>query len=81
MALPNENLASSLTLLKKAQDEEGLVVSSKQLSRVHLTRLVDNGYLKRVIAGWYIPSFIVNRDFQTKNTCNLVFSDIYSVTA
>lgn len=56
MALPNENLASSLKLLKKAQDEDGLVISSKQLSRVHLNRLLANGFLTRVIAGWYIPS-------------------------
>ena len=65
MALPNENLASSLTLLKQAQDKGGLVISATQLSRVHLTRLVNNGYLKRVISGWYIPSRPGEKDGDT----------------
>ncbi len=58
MATVAEKLAESLELLKQLQDKESFVVlqGTKQLSRVHLTRLLNEGWLKEVLKGWYIAS-------------------------
>ena len=58
MATVAERLAESLEQLKKIQDVENFVVlhGTDQLSRVHLTRLLSEGWLKEVIKGWYIAS-------------------------
>src|ERR1041385_703681 len=53
MATPSEKLAESLQLLHKLQDN-GFVVKSKDISRVHKERLLRHGYLKEVTKGWYI---------------------------
>jgi hypothetical protein len=55
MATPSEKLAQSLEELKKLQNEKGIaVVNAADLSRTHKERLVENGFLKEVIKGWYI---------------------------
>ena len=57
MATESEKLASSLEVLRKLQqDGHTFVVCAKDISRTHLVRLVDNGFLEKVINGWYIPS-------------------------
>ncbi len=57
MATAQENLANSLKELQKFQNEKGIaVVKSSDISRSHLTRLVDNGFLQEVMKGWYISS-------------------------
>lgn len=57
MATIQERLADSLKELQKLQNRNGLaVVRSTDLSRVHLTRLVRNGFLQEVMKGWYISS-------------------------
>ena len=58
MATVAERLAESLKQLKLLQDAENFVVlhGTDQLSRVHLTRLLSEGWLKEVIKGWYIAS-------------------------
>lgn len=58
MATVAERLAESLKQLKQLQDAENFVVlhGTEQLSRVHLTRLLNEGWLKEVIKGWYIAS-------------------------
>lgn len=57
MATIQERLADSLKELQKLQNVNGLaVVRSSELSRVHLTRLVRNGFLQEVMKGWYISS-------------------------
>ncbi|MBO7367142.1 MAG: Fic family protein, partial [Paludibacteraceae bacterium] len=44
--------------LKKLQDSEGFAVihGTDQLGRVHLNRLLNEGWLKEVVSGWYIAS-------------------------
>jgi fido (protein-threonine AMPylation protein) len=57
MATVQENLAHSLKELQKFQNGQGLaIVRSSDISRVHLTRLVSNGFLQEVMKGWYISS-------------------------
>ncbi len=58
MATTNERLASSLSELRKYQEENntGVVKGSSTLGRTHLQRLVENGWLEPVIKGWYISS-------------------------
>lgn len=58
MATIVEKVAKSLEQLKQLQDAEKFVVlhGTGQLSRVHLTRLLREGWLKEVVKGWYIAS-------------------------
>ncbi len=56
MAIPAEKLAESLDELKALQDQGHIVIRSSDLSRTHQERLIKNGYLQRVIKGWYIPT-------------------------
>ena len=55
MAAPSEKLAESLEALKEFQDNGIVAIRSRDLSRTHRERLVQNGFLKEVIKGWYIP--------------------------
>lgn len=55
MATPQEKLAESLAELQKLQDDRGIaVIKSDEISRTHRDRLVDNGFIREVIKGWYI---------------------------
>lgn len=57
MATVQEKLADSLFELQKFQKEDGsTILKSSELSRTHLVRLVENGFLQEVIRGWYISS-------------------------
>ena len=56
MATPNENLAESLKVLNRLQKKNGLIIKTKELSRVHRQRLSINGYIREIINGWYIIS-------------------------
>ena len=56
MATPNEKIASSLETLRGLQAGGRRVFSAKELSRVHLARLVRKGYLQRVMDGWLISA-------------------------
>lgn len=58
MATIAEKLAESLEQLKHLQDEEGFLVlhGTEQISRIHLNRLLSEGWLKEVVKGWYIAS-------------------------
>jgi fido (protein-threonine AMPylation protein) len=56
MAKLSERLASSLTILKDLQELEKIAVKSSDLSRTHRERLVNSGFLKEVMRGWYIPT-------------------------
>ena len=60
MATIQEKMAESLAVLKAYQDSHGenlVIQGADTLGRIHTERLVDAGYLKMVIKGWYIPSF------------------------
>ena len=59
MATIQEKLAESLEKLKAFQDAHGdnlVIQGADTLGRTHTERLVNSGYLKMVIKGWYIPS-------------------------
>jgi hypothetical protein len=54
MATPQEKLAQSLEALKKLQDKGIVAIKTSELSRVNRERLIDNGFIRQVIQGWYI---------------------------
>lgn len=57
MATTQEKLASSLAALEALQNENGATaVRSKDLSRTHKDRLIENGFLVEIMKGWYISS-------------------------
>ncbi|MBL4820462.1 MAG: Fic family protein [Gammaproteobacteria bacterium] len=56
MASPSEKLAESLEALKELQDRDIVAVRSTDLSRTHSERLLKNGFLQKVMKGWYVPS-------------------------
>lgn len=51
-----EKLAESLAALKKLQDEGIVAIQTKHMTRTHRERLVNNGFIKEVMKGWYIPT-------------------------
>ena len=57
MIKPSEKLASSLEVLKELQEENPSgVFKGVSISRTHRDRLMNNGFLKEVIKGWYIST-------------------------
>lgn len=56
MATPSEKLAESLEALHGLQNQGIIAIKSRDLSRTHRERLINNGFLQEVIKGWYIPS-------------------------
>jgi fido (protein-threonine AMPylation protein) len=57
MATIQKRLADSLLVLKQFQNKEGLaVIQSSEISKVHLSRLLNNGFLQEIMKGWYISS-------------------------
>jgi len=56
MATPGEKLAESLEKLKELQDSGIVAIKANDLSRVHKTRLINNGFIREVIKGWYISA-------------------------
>src|SRR5215469_16405546 len=57
MPTPSEKLAESLEVLHKLQAPGGAAaIRARDLTRTHRERLVENGFLREVIKGWYIPS-------------------------
>ena len=55
MATPAEKLAESLVELEKLQNERGIaIIKAYDLSRTHKERLIENGFIREVIKGWYI---------------------------
>jgi hypothetical protein len=56
MATPQEKLADSLQALETLQRTGVVAVRSSDLSRTDRERLLQNGFLKEVMKGWYIPA-------------------------
>ena len=57
MATPSEKLAQSLDLLKALQSGKGIaVIKADELARTHRDRLLESGFIKEVLKGWYISS-------------------------
>lgn len=60
MATIQEKQAESMSVLKEYQDAHGenlVIHGADTLGRTHTERLLNSGYLKMVIKGWYIPSY------------------------
>jgi fido (protein-threonine AMPylation protein) len=54
---PSEKLAESLEALHRLQvPGGGAAIRARDLTRTHRERLVENGFLREVIKGWYIRS-------------------------
>ncbi len=56
MATPGEKLAESLEKLKELQDSGIVGIKASDLSRVYRERLVENGFIRKVLKGWYISA-------------------------
>ena len=57
MPTPSEKLTQSLETLSKLQSATGAAaIRSRDLTRTHRERLIENGFLQEVIKGWFIPS-------------------------
>ena len=57
MAIPSEKLAQSLDVLRQIQESKSSpVIRSSEISRTHQERLVENGFLMKVVGGWDIQS-------------------------
>lgn len=58
MASLEQLMAESLEQLRNLQQQNPNLVlkGTEQLSRIHLKRLLNNGWLQEVMKGWYIPS-------------------------
>jgi hypothetical protein len=56
MASPNEKLAEALQALSPLLAAGRRVFRSDELSRVHRSRLIANGFLQEVIKGWLLSS-------------------------
>ena len=54
MATPREKLAKSLEKLKELQDSGAIAIKATDLTRGHKERLVENGFIREVIKGWYM---------------------------
>ncbi|MCD4749893.1 MAG: Fic family protein [Thermoanaerobaculales bacterium] len=56
MATPSEKLAQSLEVLRSLQGRCVVAIRPRDLTRTHRERLLANGFLQKVMKGWYIPS-------------------------
>ena len=56
MATPSEKLARSLEVLHALQARGVIAIRSRDLTRTHRERLLENGFLQEIMKGWYIAS-------------------------
>ncbi len=56
MSTPQEKLAQSLEALQELQRRGVVAIRSDDLGRTDRERLLESGFLKEVMKGWYIPS-------------------------
>jgi len=54
MATPQEKLAQALEILKEFQDKGLSSMKSSELSRTFRERLLQHGFIREVVRGWYI---------------------------
>jgi len=54
MATPGQKLAESLKKLKELQQMGIIGIKAGRLSRVHRERLASNGFIRKVVKGWYV---------------------------
>ncbi len=80
MATSQEKLAQSLEVLKGFQNKQGIaIIKVEAISRVHKDRLFKNGFIKKVMKGWYISSNPEERkgDTTTWYTAYWQFCEVY----
>jgi len=51
---PNEKLAGALRALKRLQDKHNGVIESRDLKEAHRAILVEEGFLRQIMKGWYV---------------------------
>ena len=56
MASPGEKLAQSLEALHQLQSQGKEIYRSSDFTRTHQERLLANGFLQKVLQGWYIAA-------------------------
>jgi len=56
MATPSDKLAQSLETLKELQDQGIVAIRTEDMTRTHRERLLKNGFIEKVMKGWYIAS-------------------------
>jgi hypothetical protein len=56
MSAPSEKLAESLDVLSMLQRHHSGAIRARELSRTHRDRLLQHGFLIRIMNGWLIPS-------------------------
>lgn len=56
MATPADKLAQSLAVLKTLQDAGAVAIRAPDLTRVHRERLLNSGFIREVMKGWYVPA-------------------------
>ncbi len=56
MTSPQKKLAKSLEVLRSQQDRGAVAIRSSDLTRTHRERLLKNGFIDKVMKGWYIPA-------------------------
>lgn len=54
MATPQEKLAQALEALKALQDKGFVAIMGSELSRTNRERLLEHGFIREVVRGWYI---------------------------
>lgn len=57
MTTPSGKVAESLEILHKLRNANGAAaIRARDLTRTHRERLLKNGFLQKVMKGWYIPT-------------------------
>lgn len=62
MAKPNEKLAEALIALKRIQNRHSGVIESSDLKDAHRAILLEEGFLRQVMKGWYVCANPRNRE-------------------
>lgn len=62
MGLPQEKLLTSLEILKTLRSKGRNVFRSNEIGRVHRERLLNNGFLKEIMKGWFLSTHPEERE-------------------
>ena len=66
MATPQEKLAQALKELRKLQNDTDItIIKASDISSLHRKLLIDNGFIKGIIKGWYISTRPDEKDGDT----------------
>lgn len=79
MATPSAKLAQSLEILKSLQGQGGSAIQTKSITRTHRERLLQNGFIKKVMKGWYI-SLLDLMKLRAKVPYDMLHSGVFVLT-